>query len=110
MPKFLENKLKKEYGAKSDIPYKVMNAIGAMHGNKETKKGAEMERKHIAHTHGHAPGNPGRIEHVHEHLNTDHIHGVTDRGMDKRGEPHMGHVAGTLPAHKHEKVTHHYEK
>jgi hypothetical protein len=46
MPKFLERKLKAEYGANSSIPYKVMNSIGAMKGNKETAKGAEMERKH----------------------------------------------------------------
>lgn len=46
MPKFLENKLKKEYGANSSIPYKVMNKIGAMKGNKETAKGKAMERKH----------------------------------------------------------------
>lgn len=46
MPKFLEDKLKAEYGAKSKTPYKVMNAIGAMKGNKETKKGARMEAKH----------------------------------------------------------------
>ena len=46
MPKFLEAKLKAEYGANSKIPYKVMNSIGAMHGNKETAKGKEMERKH----------------------------------------------------------------
>ncbi len=46
MPKFLENKLKKEYGANSSIPYKVMNKIGAMKGNKETAKGKEMEKKH----------------------------------------------------------------
>ena len=30
MPKFLEDKLKAEYGANSMIPYKVMNSIGAM--------------------------------------------------------------------------------
>ncbi len=48
MPKFLENKLKAEYGAKSKVPYKVMNAIGAMRGNQETAKGAAMERKHEA--------------------------------------------------------------
>ena len=48
MPKFLETKLKKEYGEKSAIPYKVMNKIGAMHGNKETAKGREMEEKHEA--------------------------------------------------------------
>lgn len=46
MPAFLEKKLKKEYGANSKVPYMVMNKIGAMHGNKETAKGVEMERKH----------------------------------------------------------------
>jgi len=49
MPKFLEDKLKAKYGAKSDIPYKVMNSIGAMHGNKVTPKGLAMEAKHNAH-------------------------------------------------------------
>ena len=48
MPKFLEAKLKREYGAKSAVPYKVMNAIGAMRGNKETPKGAAMQKKHDA--------------------------------------------------------------
>lgn len=46
MPKFLEDKLKQEYGANSDVPYKVMNSVGAMRGSKETAKGAEMQRKH----------------------------------------------------------------
>jgi len=46
MPKFLEAKLKKQYGANSKIPYKVMNSIGAMHGNKETAKGRAMQKKH----------------------------------------------------------------
>jgi hypothetical protein len=48
MPQFLETKLKQQYGADSAVPYKVMNAIGAMHGNQETAKGREMERKHEA--------------------------------------------------------------
>lgn len=48
MPKFLEDKLKQEYGADSDVPYKVMNSIGAMHGNKETAKGRAMESKHAS--------------------------------------------------------------
>jgi hypothetical protein len=47
MPKFLEDKLKAEYGKNSAIPYKVMNAIGAMRGNKETPKEAAMEAKHM---------------------------------------------------------------
>lgn len=46
MPAFLENKLKQEYGADSSIPYKVMNSIGVMNGNKETEKGREMYAKH----------------------------------------------------------------
>lgn len=46
MPKFLENKLKKEYGNKSKIPYAVMNKLGMMHGNKETTKGRMAQKKH----------------------------------------------------------------
>jgi hypothetical protein len=46
MPKFLETKLKKEYGENSAVPFKVMNKLGAMHGNKETAKGREMEAQH----------------------------------------------------------------
>ena len=46
MPAFLEKKLKAEYGAKSKIPYMVMNKLGAMRGNKITAKGRSMEKKH----------------------------------------------------------------
>lgn len=46
MPEFLEKKLKAKYGADSAIPYKIMNSIGAMHGNKETEKGRQMEVQH----------------------------------------------------------------
>lgn len=46
MPKFLEDKLKKEYGAKSKVPYMIMNKMGAMKGNKVTAKGKAMEKKH----------------------------------------------------------------
>ncbi|MGH6738489.1 MAG: hypothetical protein ACREDY_05555 [Bradyrhizobium sp.] len=48
MPKFLETKLKAEYGADSKIPYKVMNKLGAMRGNKETAKGKAMAKKHAS--------------------------------------------------------------
>jgi hypothetical protein len=48
MPVFLEAKLKREYGADSAIPYKVMNKLGAMRGNKETAKGKRMQKKHDA--------------------------------------------------------------
>ncbi len=46
MPAFLEKKLKEQYGAKSDVPYKIMNAMGAMRGSKTTPKGEAMEKKH----------------------------------------------------------------
>jgi hypothetical protein len=48
MPKFLEAKLKKEYPGNDHAVYGTMNAIGAMHGNKTTAKGDEMEAKHNA--------------------------------------------------------------
>jgi hypothetical protein len=46
MPKFLEDKLKKEYPGNPGAVYGTMNKIGAMKGNKETAKGREMARKH----------------------------------------------------------------
>lgn len=48
MPKFLEAKLKRQYGADSKIPFKVMNKMGVMRGNKVTPKGVAMEEKHEA--------------------------------------------------------------
>lgn len=48
MPKFLEEKLRAEYGNNPKAIYGTMNKIGAMHGNKETAKGRQMERKHEA--------------------------------------------------------------
>lgn len=49
MPKFLERKLKERYGKDSSIPWKIMNKIGAMRGNKTTAKGRKMKKKHTAH-------------------------------------------------------------
>lgn len=46
MPKALENKLKKEYGANSSVPYKIMNKMGLMQGNKETAKGKKYDNKY----------------------------------------------------------------
>jgi len=58
MPAFLEKKLAAEYGAKNKHAiFGTMNAIGAMHGSKETAKGRAMEAKHERNTrhmdHGH---------------------------------------------------------
>lgn len=53
MPEFLESKLKAEASKKGKTGreaaryiYGTMNNIGAMHGNKVTKKGQAMQRKH----------------------------------------------------------------
>lgn len=46
MPKFIEAKLKSEYGNNKHAIYGTMNSIGAMRGNKETAKGAAMQKKH----------------------------------------------------------------
>lgn len=45
MPKALEHKLEKEYGNNKHAIYGTMNKIGAMKGNKETKKGKMIEKK-----------------------------------------------------------------
>jgi hypothetical protein len=66
MPKFLEDKLKAEYPNNPHAVYGTMNKLGAMHGNKETPKGAKMQAEHVSkmrHT-GYVEmthhGNPGR--------------------------------------------------
>jgi hypothetical protein len=46
VPKFLEDKLMKEYKGDKATVFKVMNSIGAVHGNVETAKGRAMEAKH----------------------------------------------------------------
>jgi hypothetical protein len=59
MPKFLEDKLRAEYGNNPSAIYGTMNKIGAMHGNKETAKGRQMDVKH-AKDMAHASVHPGR--------------------------------------------------
>ena len=64
MPKFLEKKLMATYGPNSAVPYKVMNAMGVMKGNRETPKGKAMERKHADDSKGRHPHrNLGRYLH-----------------------------------------------
>jgi hypothetical protein len=63
MPKFLENKLKAEYGNNPHAIYGTMNKIGAMHGNKETPKGRAMAQKHAAKASGHPHKNLGAYLH-----------------------------------------------
>lgn len=46
MPKFLEEKLKKEYPNNPGAVYGTMNKLGYMKGNKETAKGRNAEKKH----------------------------------------------------------------
>jgi len=46
MPDFLIKKLEKQYPNNPHAVWGTLNSIGAVHGNVETKKGREMERKH----------------------------------------------------------------
>ncbi len=80
MPKFLEDKLKREYGENSAVPFKVMNKIGAMHGNRETEKGREMERKHNEDTHMAKMVNMGKMGNM----------GHTEPMKEMRIEMHRG--------------------
>ncbi len=48
MPRFLEDKLKKEYPGNDKAVFGTMNKIGAMKGNKETALGRKMQTKHEA--------------------------------------------------------------
>ncbi len=50
MPRFLEDKLRAEYGDNPHAIYGTMNKIGAMKGNKETAKGVQMDKKHMRDT------------------------------------------------------------
>ena len=45
-PKFLEEKLEKEYGHNKHAIYGTLNKIGAMRGNKTTAYGRALEKKH----------------------------------------------------------------
>jgi len=46
MPKFLEQRLRAEYGDNPRAIYGTLNKMGAMRGNKETAKGRAMDKKH----------------------------------------------------------------
>ena len=46
MPRFLEEKLKKEYPNNPKAVYGTMNKMGVMRGSKITTKGKAMKRKH----------------------------------------------------------------
>lgn len=50
MPKFLEKKLEKEYPNDPHAVYGTLNKEGYMHGNKETKKGKNADKKHESKT------------------------------------------------------------
>jgi hypothetical protein len=45
-PRFLEQRLRKEYPNNPSAVYGTLNAIGAMAGNKETSKGRAMQAQH----------------------------------------------------------------
>ena len=46
MPKFLEQKLRAEYGDNPRAIYGTLNNLGMMRGNKETARGKAADKKH----------------------------------------------------------------
>lgn len=68
MPKFLEQKLKREYPGNPRAVYGTMNNIGAMHGNKETPKGAAMQAKHEQKLHPKMAQRASMVKEAHAHL------------------------------------------
>jgi len=72
MPKFLENRLKREAQSKGmtgrqadSYVYGTMNNLGAMHGSAETAKGRRMDAKHAKDM-----ARPARSGHPHKNLGT----------------------------------------
>lgn len=47
MPKFLEQRLRAEYGNNPRAIYGTLNKLGAMKGSRETAKGRAMQAKHV---------------------------------------------------------------
>jgi hypothetical protein len=88
MPKFLEDKLKREYPGNPGAVFGTMNKSGAMHGNQETAKGREMEKKHMAKEKEQASGHDLREMRI-----------EVMRGKGKNGEP--GPVTGHIIHHEH---------
>lgn len=115
MPKFLETKLKKEYGEKSAVPFKVMNSEGLMRGSKETPKGRRMEEKHEEKTMKQAPGHLKELR-VEIHRGPAPAHKVTGftvhhHMMPKatKSQAFMEHTSHTQPfsAKEHEGMMDH---
>lgn len=48
MPEFLKKRLEREYPNNPSAVWGTLNKIGAVRGNRETAKGREMEKKHVA--------------------------------------------------------------
>jgi len=59
LPKFLEDKLKREYPNNPAAVYGTLNNLGYMRGNKETQAGKAAQAKH-GRDMSHASVHPGR--------------------------------------------------
>lgn len=128
MPDFLESKLKQTAakkglsGRKADAyVYGTMNNLGAMHGNKITAKGREMEEKHEAKTMAKKPTHRLRSMRIERHYDkagkiTGHtIHHELEpanRGKSKSGAFYEGHETESHPfgADDHDGMIDHVDK
>ncbi len=98
MPKFLEDKLMAEYGPNNKhAVFGTMNAIGAMHGNKETSLGVQMQAKHDAKVRSVKPMHPvmrqraamTKEAHVHLAAAVPEYHQATPRQKILMGNHHV---------------------
>jgi len=107
MPKFLEAKLRAEAGKRGfkgneadHYVYGALNNMGAMHGSKETPKGAAMDRKHAADMKPRRRLHPALMERAklvkaaHEHLSAN-IPGFKHRPMRERMAAAQAHIRST---------------
>lgn len=100
MPKFLEDKLRAEYGNNPHAIYGTMNKIGAMRGNKETAKGREMERKHEEKM----KNAPHKIREIRIEVHRDKKQGVTGHTVHTHHMPKATGKSGAFLEDTHESV------
>ena len=111
MPKFLHDKLAREAAAKGKTGraadryvYGAMNNMGAMHGNKETAKGARMEAKHERDV-GAPPATGLRERRIAAHVNPDRTDAVRSRSSDNGYERHTMQRHGQMVREAHDHLS-----
>src|SRR5579884_4241086 len=109
MPKFLEDKLRSEYGDNPHAIYGTMNKIGAMHGTRKRKRAARRKRNTRP-----IPTAPSMSGATRRNMDTV-LEGLAHKLKMPRGmkDSRKHGIARTHIEHHHDgshKITHHYVK